>query len=190
MFNTLDAFLLNKFQKFSDWSQEWIGWNNFFWARIVFVLVTLEWTGSEVLNFFIDKGPSIPFDIFFALLTVAVALFLKGVIDIIEQKCMNNDTYANDIAIRGASYREWVILFTFIFLGDIPRGIGIIRISADITTFAHGLKAILSGTDQVFMLIMLYFLGCTPKPPKRSKARKLIEKVKEKLSPQPQLATV
>lgn len=146
---TIDDFLLDLLQRFSDWTHELFGINNFWWARIFssLTMFTLSLMGvADRISLFISLV--LPLFMLYRQLTYISELEEKTIRDL-DKGCANGE-------IKYASTRLWLLL-TFLFL--LPL----------IDRFAYLVSF------QFFLILSMYFTAGTPKPPSKSKLRKLWE---------------
>jgi len=182
MFTTtdIDSFLLNKFQKFSDWSQDTFGVNNFMLAKVM-VCISAPAIVGQIIYFALIQHSF--FSAFFQTLTlVFLGLIFNNIVKGGEKRVDANPEFANSLVIR---LRLLILLYVFIFfltLSGLPDIVGyfISNYSDPVELYQYIYLAIDDIEDTAFLLLA-YFMSCTPKPPKPSKLKKLLDKAKVRM---------
>ncbi len=172
----IDVLLMNYFQKFSDWAQEWFGPTNFFWARAAFFFLTFGCFAMVGIDVVAQSKKG--FVVFPILLMCGVMLLtykLSIGICKAEKWCRKHPNLLNEelkdsLAIRLKSLTlcaACIILMIYkLFESSEP---------ANLTEFLEGVKFFMYGLVSTLNVIMCYFNSCTPKPLKKEKAKALIE---------------
>ncbi len=157
----LDDFLLNLFQRFSDWSYEYFGVSNFCWARItsctaMFIIPVM---GIGQVSWFMSVF--LPLLMLFARLEFIKRVEEETLHNSEEKGCVNNEAMHWNI-------RLWQVFSLFWAIPLFPR---------------FPLLVIFL----LFIILSLYFIACTPKPPTKSKLRKLLETLRKTwlIAPEP-----
>ena len=149
----LDDFLLNLFQRFSDWSYECFGVSNFWWARTTSCVAMLIISLISILGhlpFFIVLVPM--FGIYMSLQSI----------NRVEEKTRSN---LEKKGCANAEAQYWGNRLRLIFLL-----FWVIPLFPRFPLFV---------TSVFFIVLSAYFAACTPKPTKKSKLRKLLETLRE-----------
>lgn len=177
---SIDLFLINKFQKISDWSQDWFGIDCFGIARFFRNAVIVAYAARTFFTFMVKTDGWAIIGIFNSLL---ITLYVSFMLRYAERSVRNNPVFSNPLVIRFALFRTLWQFITIMALMMFPVAIfGVtqpFQNNEDMykkwTTFA------ISFSD-ILIFLTLHFGSCTPKPHKPSKVRKLIEKAKESIS--------
>ena len=179
-----DLAVLGYFQGISDRVQEITAITNFFLARLCWIVMLVTELFNS-LNNWRDNGFSVWLVIglvLYALITLIILFLInKG-----EQVCQTNPTFSNINQAGLSGMREFALGFCIVSL--------ILNIPELLAFFAKDghefLKEFSRNLNILAYLSCLYFASCTPKPPSKSKVRKLIERLGEALSPSPALSKV
>ncbi len=172
--NIIDVFLLDKFQRISDWLQDWFGFNNFAIAKKLNFLVVI-FIGLRIFYKFLEGKL---WDLILLPFTVLFLIALTLIIAHAKRSCENNPTFKNPLALQFSFGR---VIFAFIAVALALPLLGI-----HYNDLMHGnirenkyhniAELFWSGSD-VLIFLWLYFGSCTPKPYKPSKIKKFLEKV-------------
>lgn len=164
----VDAFLMEKAQKLSDWFQDLTGYTNFTLARMCIYIFLILFLSSILVT---GSNPASSFIVI--LMTTPMALFViskdMAIINEAERKFFesnnNSDIYfKNELLLNsGGRIPSLIMLFVWPFICPL---------------FLDG--DILLTLGFMFLQMTKYFASCTPKPPQKSRIRKAIDKVKEK----------
>jgi hypothetical protein len=166
---SIDLFLINKFQKISDWSQDWFGVDCFGIARLFRDLLILICITETILGIIAGVSAiSLSFSLFFNFFFVFI---VSSSIRYIEKHLRENPAFSNPVAIHLSFTRTIWGLITIMSLTMFCEDI-----------FSRRWAHTIYHSNDIVILFILYFASCTPKPHKPSKARKLIEKAKESIS--------
>lgn len=183
MYDKLDAFLLKKFQKMSDWFQFGVGLNNFHLAKITLTLALACFLETQIQKIF-WKGWSALL-IIGMILGTAAYFYITYRIKLGEKNCHQNPLLQSTLSIDLALFREFsitaVIYFTVRFAMKIP--FSGIETADKKHEFFYWLFIWLASLME---FLTFYFASCTPKPPKPSKLKELLEKP----IPKPQVETI
>jgi len=176
VFLFMDFFFLERFQKFSHWSQKTFGLTNFWWAKflakIVFILSMLDYIidvvgGMSGLALFLDSA----LQVYWLVVFVRVAKLCSN----LDNKYENGYKYINERIIEWIGKR--ISYFIFLFPWSV-LGIVISVITMDISI----MMIILPSSIAIGLIIpCAYFLSCTPLPPGDSKAKLWLKGAKKKL---------
>lgn len=167
----IDKFLLGKvFQPLSERIQDWTGLTCFRVARILNLC-----TFITLLCLCIFLVVVLPFIAFKIMISSAflIAYGLPLLVNLLMAKkyeaiCKSMAQHGNPAVIEFLMYRKkCVVIFILIFLGNFIPNTGILMATISVYHF--------------FDLLFMYFLSCTPKPPRKSKVKKLVESVVEKM---------
>ncbi|MCI5050727.1 MAG: hypothetical protein MRY57_00245 [Candidatus Pacebacteria bacterium] len=184
----IDSYVLNKFQKISDFVQDWFGVDNFKIAQIAFHLYVITNLLNELFEF--KELGSIFWlcigIIFFFIFFIVYRFLLR----ITQSAYSSNPQFQNRLGTTGTiigMFRCYFfvflvlsLFFLFFHLGHehVPKNAGDI-------VYPNYLRFI-SFLEQLFEVCFVYFISCTPKPKKPSKFKKFIEKMKTSFSSQGQ----
>lgn len=176
MFTTLDTLILQKFQKFSDSFQDITGLNNFWITRMCVLLLCLTYLFLDLPNLLnsLVNGIFTPF-LSAALFTLIIVL-LFWYVQRAEVGCLRNKSAKNELEHKLMSVR-----INFIFVTS-PTMIWVI-IGLIGNPKVSLIDQLLMSWLTVLMGCGVYFLCCTPKPPKTSKVKKFIEKLSRSIVP-------
>lgn len=170
MLEKIDSICLPFFQKIADKIQIGIGVNNFQIARILLIFNATVVTAIETIIAFNTEH-------YVSCVVVAILnpLILMGYWRqsyTIESLCQNanfkNPFERDYVWIRGLIV---VLAGGNLFLDGVflLTGIGQTEI----------VRYFVNDIESIFLMMMFYFLSCTPKPPSRSKLKKLISSIKQ-----------
>lgn len=177
MGNSIDVFLLNKFQRISDWSQDWFGINNFKIAKLFWAITMLLLILQTVVSFLqkIDLLHII------VMLIVGSYIIILGVIfNNAEEICKNNPVFQNPQAVRLSPIRLFWFFMSAMCCLMLPSYIyHFIYIASTNNEQYKSLEFLFINIKDIALLFLMYFGSCTPKPYKPSKVKKLVEKAKE-----------
>lgn len=158
MFNSVDSFLMNYAQKFSEKFQKLTG-------RTCFFLASMCLAVDAAIGFFrlfiIHKDLERIIILFTSLIILVLA-----VIEYFEDKSFNRkkfDGYVNHLIIAGRSLRFFCLSMCLIFCL-------VAIISKD-----YSVNNLLRDSGFVAFTLATYFGSCTPLPPKKSKIREWLE---------------
>jgi hypothetical protein len=175
----IDSIVVLLFQRVSDWFQIWIGINNFVIVRLLSTLLAASVVIVVVLESFQDKRLLYLFDAG-ALLAYSIGFFVKSITG--ERKCKNNPQFANPFYEQIRWLRYTIIgLITmsllFFFFYGVLHTLSMPKKREDLAVLSRPISRI-TYTYRFIMLISfvcnIFFLCCTPKPPSKSKIKKII----------------
>ncbi len=179
-FKKLDALFLSKFQIFSDWVQNYFGINNFFIAKITyattitcyFIMIIFYYlAGIDVLGYFYIFS-----SIFF--------IFIPWVF-VYQAEKMNASYPAYKNFLEEYLFHERVFLTVMILLTllSFPAEIHSLFDPSHVSKEQYkNLKGLFFDLAWIFIFMFVYFGSCTPKPPTKSKIKKLKEEISEKIN--------
>jgi len=184
----LDAYLLEKFQWIATWFETWIG--------ITCFTLTKTCMGFYVLVMFIACTSYLELSGLISAYTVFLACRVYGIQqgaiiryeikNLKQENGMNRAAreLANDRLITLAIFVLIVVFFSLRFFEKIPNANNetiyfVRRIKLADTLFCLGLFSAVIG---------IYFCSCTPRPPKKSKVRQLLENTYDAFIPRDQLS--
>ena len=180
MLDKIDMYLLSKFQRISDWSQDNFGLNNFAIARIFIVLMSLFYIFDLYFCYYVH--PNVIGWLNLGLFPVYITI-INAVFSATENISNQNSLFKN---IQENSIQPTRIIMIIILL---PMSIIALRINSYELFFVNldnalclvNYREICSSICSILFVIYIYFGCCTPKPPKKSRLKKAIEKISEKL---------
>lgn len=181
MFNSLDLFLLNKFQRASDWFQDWFGIDNFMIAKILKWVTLIFWLLKVIFSIIINN---------MGILSVYTSVTIPGLIFVSafiihsgEVSCRSNPSFKNPAAETLSVMRSFWILIFIICCIMIPLNVTAWIEHTDIPKETYkAIDGLCMELRDVFLGFFIYFGCCTPKPYKTSKIKKFTEKVSEAIS--------
>ncbi len=160
----IDSFLMKKFQSVSDWTQDLAGITNFF---IVKYIISSLLVANEVwyVTYKTLQGNSV-FIYFGSIIVMYLTTKLPSLVEKMENMVSSNPTFKNPMEIAMAEFRYSRVLPIFTFMTIFN------------TTFWISFEFFLNNIIfNVCLMSAIYFLCCTPKPPSKSKLKKLKEKI-------------
>ncbi len=176
----LDALLLSKFQSISDWMQDKIGVNNFIISKRVLELYIILGLATFLLEILLKKS-------FLVILLDIIGVFLISIainelIKFSFKKCNASPNLQNPIVLDYAPFRLFALLLLSFALFDIWDCVTkIINPSPIIRTQNENVLVFIMSVKNIFPFFAIYFCSCTPKPPSKSRIKKLQEKIAEKI---------
>lgn len=162
----LDSFLLNRFQRISDFFQIYFGIDNFRLAEISLLIhIIAEIFGSNLK--FRLTGDTTSF-LFRSILFSIISVIFVIILFITKNRSLGSG-FKNINALRLSGTRRLFVLLLFFTIVDqsVSDYPNIIRFN-NIFVF-------------VWLIMFVYFLSCTPKSPRKSKFKKLMSKLKNSL---------
>ncbi len=179
MFSTtdIDIILLNKFQKVSDWFQDIFGINNFTLAKAMVFISAPALVGQVVYYAFVTQNFLAAT---FQTLTLIFLGFIANQINIANRiQDGTNSGFLNQAAINLRFVRLiYVLVFCFTLI-ELPDLIGyFVSKYSDPSEFYRYIYIAMDDVEDTAFLFLVYFMSCTPKPPKKSKLKKALEKAK------------
>lgn len=171
--NNIDMRIINFFQKISDRLQDNVGIDSIMISKFLLV-------GFAVSGLF---GLSIKYNIYtdanfptFEIISIFICILYFGYeIRRIENQYMNSD-FMNSFVLRWSFFRPLNfilgLLSTIECLGHIFFGVSMFTENEVYVTNTYRAIWVI---DEVAFTLLLYFLSCTPKPPKKSKLQKFVE---------------
>jgi hypothetical protein len=167
----IDQFILQKFQTVQDFFQEWTGATCFLFARMFLLLAYALGAFSSFIAIIMKEEYS-QAGIFIAISSGICAYWFLFV-GRVEKSTLENLQTRNPLEETFGLFR--ILLLGFV-IWDLPS---ILEVATfDIITVEDHIKrlrVIGNATWSVSFAFCIYFLGCTPKPPSKSKFRKLAE---------------
>ena len=166
----IDAWLIAQFERFSHWTQQWLGWTNYTWAR----LATLGFVVAVVGSYFAGEQRLMGFFIW-----DLITGFLIGLFSIAEEQRASSrlrERVANPIKASKVGHMlrflfVMIVLIRFIPLAIMPFG----TLPDGHWTVGHALP-LLRG---LCITCSLFFLSCDPLPPGTSKIRQWLNSVRD-----------
>lgn len=176
----VDLFLLNKFQKVSDWVQDYFCYDNFDIAKLCNIMMFILWVSRLIFSIFSGlKG----FDYFYLPFTIIFCYVIKIITERVALETRNNPTFTNYAVLKYSLIRtivRFILVLAIIFL---INGFYEFKFTAVTNIDKYKcLKHIFWNMFHVFIFLHIYFLCCTPKPKKPSKVRNLLNKFKESIN--------
>lgn len=176
---SLDLILLGKFQRISDWVQEYFGYNNFAIAKFLRIAMIISFIIREVLSFMKGMESS---EIVVMACSVMIIIKMEFISRRAQQSLENNPAFKNPVVSEYAITRvliQFVGVAAFGFL--IKHLYYILNPSLNYTEQYIQCKEFFWDIFGMLMFFVAYFSSCTPKPYKPSKARKFIEKTSDRI---------
>jgi len=173
----IDSFLLNKFQKFSDWSQDTFGVNNFILAKVMTCISAPAMVG-QIIYFAMIKYNF--FGAFFQTLTlIFLGLIFNDIVKGGEKRVNESPEFANDLVIKLRFLRLLYVFIFFLTLSGLPEIVSyFVSNYSEPLEFYKYIYFAMDDIEDTAFLLLAYFMSCTPKPPKPSKLKKLLDKAK------------
>ena len=171
---SIDSLLLEKFQKASDWAQDYFGYNNFAIAKFLRIVMVIAFMLREAISLFRGIDSS---EITIIICSVMIIVKMESISRKAEQDLKNKSGLMNNAVSEYAVTRIIMQLVAIAAFGFFikhlyyilnPSVIGIQKQYGE-------WKELFWDTFGMLMFFVAYFSSCTPKPYKPSKARKLIE---------------
>ena len=112
---SIDSLLLNKFQRISDWVQEYFGYDNFDIARLCNVIMFILWIPRLIFNILSGlKG----FDYFTLPMAIIFCYAIKILTNKVELEVRNNPIFTNYAVLRYSFLRtiaRFILVMATIF---------------------------------------------------------------------------
>lgn len=177
---SIDLFLINKFQKISDWSQDWFGIDCFDIAIFFRNAVIVAYAAKAFFTFMAGIGG---LGIIYIVNELFITLYVSWMIHYAQNSVRNNPVFTNPVVMRFAFFRMlWQFITIMAIIMFFTNIVKVMQPSADNKEMYIKWKELVWNLADMFIFLILYFGACTPKPYKPSKVRKLIEKAKESIS--------
>jgi hypothetical protein len=184
MLKKVDEKTLKFFQKISDWFQLWLGISNFALAKFLLIVSAFSFLSESIERFFGNTWD------FFNVLAICIAVILTlGIwieIDSSERSCRNNPVFSNPSVIKLSFWRLISLFgFTLAILAFIVYILTFV-LNSPLTKEKHAFLAdVYHHLYKAVFFMSVYFASCTPRPPSRSKIRKMIEGTSGATRPSP-----
>lgn len=186
MFYKIDAYLMARFQKLSDVIADWFG-VDCFWVAHKSTLLYLVLMTAPIVIFFIVNDLLLIFMLNFITILESLRAFhnIKKYEKITgEAECFKNPAELELCGERSGRVRYTILLFAIgiYFVAQITK----LKQEPIVIVFYIVLACYFLG--QLLYLFIGYFYSCTPKRPKKTKLKKLGEKITELFTPKPSFA--
>ncbi|MFC1644574.1 hypothetical protein ACFL08_00930 [Patescibacteria group bacterium] len=163
-----DTWALNGFQKFSHWTDDLVGVNNFFWAKLINVIMFY----LICLQFYIDVGhvegtpATVALSSLAGLHLILCILLFLGSLKAEGSFEENYKHVANELATFYQSRYGAIAMF-----------------AADAVVIAKG--GIFIVIAKGLLVAVCYFIACTPRPPSESRVKRWIKRTIGRYFPYP-----
>lgn len=172
----IDSYLIDKYERFSHWVQKLCGLTCFDLARIC-PYVIIFYPYYLYCNYTKIGLSTLCFELGFKLLFVRFAVRIGGIksdIDEAEKQALSSMEmgFKNPLASGEPEAMNRITTFLLSFM------------AINLLDLFFSAKLVTGTTlwASLFYTAIHYFIACTPLPPNKSKARKLLESIKTKLS--------
>jgi hypothetical protein len=169
----IDNFLLSKFQKFSDFIQITFGITSFTISRMILIIWGFMFILRNMIEFD-ENGIKIDPSIISIPVVLLISFFIWSEIAKAERENKNSPQFKNFLHVGNYFARCVSLVF-------MPIAITIFILSLkDISSlkgFGIYLYAKVSLWEIIAYFLLVYFISLTPKPPQKSKFKKLVERL-------------
>ncbi len=173
--NSIDIIVLGKFQKASDWMQDYFGFDNFNIAKFLRIAMIISFTIREVLSF--RNGTDIS-EIIVIACSASVLIKMELILYQAQQSLKKNPSFMNPVVNDYSVTRVMMLFIGLIAFGLLIKHLYyIINPSISLTEQYYEWREFFWDLFGLLMFFVAYFGSCTPKPYKPSKAKNLIEQI-------------
>jgi hypothetical protein len=190
--NSTDLILLGKFQKASDWMQDYFGYNNFNIARFLRIVMIISFFIREVLSFLNGIKAT---EIIVITCSVMIVIKIELILNRAQQSVRKNPSFINPVVSEYAITRLIMQFIGMAAFGLLIKNLYyIINSPVSLAGQQYDLwKEFFWDLFGTLMFFVAYFGSCTPKPYKPGKVKKFIEQITDGISqrvaaPLPRLA--
>ncbi len=174
----IDHYILKKFQKVSDWFQLTFGINNFTIVRIFVVLFAASGVIATVIKYEVSSLKGIDPSFILFLVAYSSVFFIASVI--FEKVCLKNPQFANplkgimeDLRLLSLGITLFGLVVTIVFSILVPTNEA--KTTNENTTNFPSAYNFYFWLIIISWFVIIYLISCTPKPPSKSKFKKLLE---------------
>ncbi len=173
--NSIDLIVLGKFQKASDWMQDYFGFNNFNVAKFLRIAMIISLIIREVLVFRNGIDAS---EIIVIACSASILIKIELILYRAQQSLKKNPSFMNPIVNDYSVTRVMMQFIGLVTFGLLVKHLYyIINPSVSLTEEYYQWREFFWDLFGLLMFFVAYFGSCTPKPYKPSKAKKLIEQI-------------
>ncbi len=189
--NSTDLILLGKFQKASDWMQDYFGYNNFNIARFLRIAMIISFLIREVLSFFNGIKTT---EIIVIICSVIIIIKMEFILRRAQQSVKKNPSFINPVVSEYAVTRLIMQFIGMAAFGLLIKNLYyIINSPVSLAGQYDQWKEFFWDLFGTLMFFVAYFGSCTPKPYEPCKVKKFIEQITDGISqrvkvPLPKLA--
>jgi hypothetical protein len=177
--NSIDLFLLGKFQKIADWFQDLVGINNFAIARFLHFTMIISFLVREALSIMQGIDGS---EIAVIACSLMVLVKMELILNRGQQSVKKNPAFMNPVVSEYALTRLIMQMLGIASFGLlIKHGYYILNPSVNVAAQLYQWREFSWDLFGTLMFFVVYFSSCTPKPYKPSKTRKLAEAAADKM---------
>lgn len=170
----IDTWVLNQFQKVSDFFQEWLGIDNFLIAKISGVIAIIFYSLEIIFSFL--RGANF-FDVISIFIFFAGCFFGRLITRNMEENCRKHPDCLNPAVLKLLRLRVFALFSLMFFLTLLPLEMLAFFHSSTNQQKYYLLSVFCSNIFFLFIFLFLYFVSCTPKPYKTSKLKNLVKKI-------------
>ena len=167
---SIDLKLLNKFQKVTEWVQQFSGYDNFMAARVLRILMICCFLVREVIAFMQGMDIAELIIIACSITVISKMFFMQRTA---EDALRNNNKLMNPTIVDFALTR---IIIQFVAIGGfgflVNHIYNIINFKIGIVVTANEVKDLCWDMFAILLFLVVYFNSCTPKPFDMIKKRK------------------
>ena len=178
----LDSYILKKFQSFTDWLEHSIGVSCFSFAKICLGLAMCSFINGVLYDKKLNHDGL--FMLAFGIIMFAISYAIWRMIANAQKTTRANPVYKNKLEEKLYSERI-VVIAMLLFSLSIITILFALKNSVkgeEVNEYYSSMKfLILLAFASFFLVCTLYSMSCTPKPPRVSKLRKIVDGIRNLL---------